>query len=139
MSEFQDCHPGRSVSIPNNLYPLIPRQVFETNDTRDQLTQEAQGALRRGLPSIRAQKSACADLRVVMEIYSTTTRFALCCNYVSRIIDPIASRTTKFRFKAIGGEQAFLRIAEILSECSKPTSIPWVSSTSVCPDSGLGG
>ncbi|KIW65166.1 hypothetical protein PV04_07447 [Phialophora macrospora] len=66
-------------------------------DEADQLTQDAQGALRR-----------------VMEIYSTSTRFALCCNYVSRIIDPIASRCSKFRFKAIGGEQATARIAEIL-------------------------
>ncbi|EXJ56680.1 hypothetical protein A1O7_07024 [Cladophialophora yegresii CBS 114405] len=66
-------------------------------DEADQLTQDAQGALRR-----------------VMEIYSTSTRFALCCNYVSRIIDPIASRCSKFRFKAIGGDQAAARIAEIL-------------------------
>jgi replication factor C subunit 2/4 len=49
-----------------------------------------------------------------MEIYSASTRFALCCNYVSRIIDPIASRCSKFRFKAIGGEQAAARVAEIL-------------------------
>ncbi|OCT48828.1 putative DNA replication factor C subunit Rfc2 [Cladophialophora carrionii] len=49
-----------------------------------------------------------------MEIYSTSTRFALCCNYVSRIIDPIASRCSKFRFKAIGGDQAAARVAEIL-------------------------
>jgi replication factor C subunit 2/4 len=62
------------------------------------LTQDAQGALRR-----------------VMEIYSTTTRFALCCNYVSRIIDPIASRCSKFRFKTIEGRQAKARIAEILN------------------------
>ena len=49
-----------------------------------------------------------------MEIYSKITRFCLCCNYVSRIIDPVASRCSKFRFKALEGGQAKGRIEEIL-------------------------
>lgn len=51
-----------------------------------------------------------------MEIYSSSTRFALCCNYISRIIDPVASRCSKFRFKALEGGQASGRIAEILKK-----------------------
>jgi replication factor C subunit 2/4 len=48
-----------------------------------------------------------------MEIHSATTRFTLICNYVSRIIDPIASRCSKFRFKTLAGEHAGGRLEEI--------------------------
>lgn len=52
-------------------------------DEADMLTAEAQGSLRR-----------------MMERYSTICRFIISCNYSSRIIEPIQSRCTVFRFKS---------------------------------------
>jgi len=48
-----------------------------------------------------------------METYSKITRFCLVCNYVTRIIDPLASRCSKFRFKALDGESAGGRLRGI--------------------------
>ena len=77
-------------------YPCPPFKIIIL-DEADSLTQDAQSALRR-----------------TMEIYSKLTRFCLCCNYVSRIIDPVASRCSKFRFKALDGSQATSRVEHIL-------------------------
>ncbi|MCL4331754.1 MAG: replication factor C small subunit [Candidatus Thermoplasmatota archaeon] len=68
-------------------------------DEADQLTPEAQAALRR-----------------TMELYSSATRFIFSCNYSSQIIPPIQSRTVVMRFRPIRPEDMKKRIEVIAKQ-----------------------
>ncbi|USN45235.1 MAG: replication factor C small subunit [Candidatus Woesearchaeota archaeon] len=68
-------------------------------DECDALTREAQQALRR-----------------TMENYTNSTRFLLSCNYSSKIIDPIMSRCSIFRFKPLAQKDLTALVDHIAKE-----------------------
>ncbi len=74
----------------------VPNFQIVILDEADSMTEDAQSALRR-----------------VIEDHVKTTRFCFICNYVSKIIDPIASRCAKYRFSPLTKETQMARLLYI--------------------------
>ena len=86
---------GRALSkLPNG--KSCPPFKLVILDEADSMTHAAQTALRR-----------------VVESYTTSTRFCLICNYMNKMIDPISSRCSKFRFKPLKDDLIFNKLSSI--------------------------
>lgn len=59
---------------------------------------------------------AQAALRRIIEAHAQNTRFCIICNYIAKIIDPLASRCVKFRFAHIEQESQMKRLQSICKE-----------------------
>ena len=81
-----------TLSTADPSYPS-PNYRIIILDEADAMTTEAQSALRK-----------------TMEDYSGITRFCFICNYINKIIEPIASRCVKFKFKPLSLESMMGRL-----------------------------
>jgi replication factor C subunit 2/4 len=91
-----------AISSINN-YDNVPKFKIIILDEADAMTSDSQFALRR-----------------IIEKYTEYTRFILICNYVTKIIPPLASRCMKLRFKNISLES----LEKIIKRISLHEQIP---------------
>lgn len=83
---------------PDPKYSSPPFKIIIL-DEADTMTTEAQSALRK-----------------MIEVKTNITRFCFICNYINQIIEPIASRCVKYRFKSIEKTQMCNRIVNIATK-----------------------
>ena len=112
---------AETIASDGKKYPCPPYKIIIL-DEADSMTQDAQAALRR-----------------IMENYARITRFCLVCNYVTRyacclhciytaptgvarIIEPLASRCSKFRFKPLDSSSARDRLEHIAAAEQVPVN-----------------
>ena len=84
-----------SINSPSDSNDIPPWKIIIL-DEADNMTSDSQFALRK-----------------IMEDYSKVTRFCIICNYYNKIIDPIISRCSMYRFKPIPKQLICKKLKEI--------------------------
>nr|CAB3265537.1 replication factor C subunit 4-like [Phallusia mammillata] len=82
-------------------------------------------------------KAAQEALRRTMEKQTKTTRFCLICNYLSRIIAPITSRCSQFRFKPLSTEDQKKRLMMVCEKEGVKISEDAMDSLVICSEGDL--
>ncbi|ORY15019.1 replication factor C subunit 2 [Clohesyomyces aquaticus] len=108
----------RGISIVRAKVKDFARQQLSTAPNYEVLVEDKEGGKGHMIKyrekySYSMTQDAQSALRRTMETYSKMTRFCLVCNYVTRIIDPLASRCSKFRFKSLDQGSAVQRVRDI--------------------------
>jgi replication factor C subunit 2/4 len=83
----------KKVTLPPGVHKIV------ILDEADAMTTEAQQALRR-----------------IMEIYASSTRFALACNTSSKVIEPIQSRCAVLRYSRLSDRDILKRLMEVVEK-----------------------
>ncbi|KAJ3358381.1 replication factor C subunit 4 [Allomyces javanicus] len=89
-------------------------------DEADSMTAGAQQALRR-----------------TMELYSSTTRFALACNTSNKVIEPIQSRCAILRFARLSDTQVLSRVRTVAQRENVPMTPAGLEAVVFCADGDL--
>lgn len=96
-------------------------------DEADAMTKDAQFALRRGIDEFFSSPLLCFSftlivdfsvclffMDLVIEKYTKSTRFALICNNVNKVIPALQSRCTRFRFAPLDSTHVTERLKHVI-------------------------
>lgn len=107
----------RGINVVREKIKAWTRQIVQTNKTHE-LTGQPLPSWKIVILDEAEMMTADAQsaLRRIIELSARNTRFVIICNYISRIIEPLASRCAKFRFQPIAIQSQIERLEYICNQ-----------------------